>query len=254
MALVNLLWVDKFFWDGRSPSLEDQARQPIEDPTEMNLPIAQAAAKLQGIGIYPPQFEKAFGSSTITPENIQKALAQFERTLISENSKFDQFLKEQYRPTEQEMRGIRLFQTHPVWQVNLRGGNCGDCHGAGALTTLNTFHNNGLETTPSDLGRELITGNLSDRGKMRAPSLRNIALTAPYMHDGRFKTLKDVLDHYNEHIQNGPYLDILIKEASNLGDNQPLGLTEQEKADILVFLDMLTDSTFVTDKRFSDPF
>lgn len=146
--------------------------------------------------------------------------------------------------------------THPV-AGRMRGGNCGDCHG-GFLTTLGNFHNNGLDAQSQDTGLGGVTGRNSDNGKFRAPSLRNIALTAPYMHDGRFTTLEQVLEHYNDHIQLSETLDPLILEASNeqtiAGQPVKLHLTAQEKKDIIAFLHMLTDSTFITDKRFSDPF
>ncbi len=253
MSLVNLLWVKQFFWDGRTSSLEIQALIPLQDPTEMNLSLAEAVARLQGTELYPPLFKKAFGSKKITAENIGKAIAQFERTLISANSRYDKIVRGEVQPTEREQRAINLFMTHPVPEAGLRGANCGDCHGS-HLTTLNTFHDNGLDKNPKDLGKGLFTRKETDKGKMRVPSLRNIALTAPYMHDGRFKTLREVIDHYNEHIQQSPNLDPLIMEASNELDGESLMLSEQEKDDILFFLEMLTDSTFVTDKRFQNPF
>jgi cytochrome c peroxidase len=253
MSLVNLLWVRQFFWDGRSNSLEEQALIPIEDPVELHQPLDRAVAKLQNTSFYPARFKLAFGSDKITPENIAKALAQFQRTLLSTNSKYDQHLRGEYKPTPQELNGINLFFTHPVAEIGLRGANCGDCHGS-HLTTLNTFHNNGLDAEPTDPGREAVTNRPTDRGKFRAPSLRNIALTAPYMHDGRFQTLEEVLDHYNEHIKNSPTLDPLIIEASNEPAGRSLLLTEQEKKDVIAFLRLLTDHEFTQDKRFSDPF
>ncbi|NJL11561.1 MAG: cytochrome-c peroxidase [Microscillaceae bacterium] len=253
MSLVNLLWNNSFFWDGRAKSLETQALVPIQNPREMGLSIQDAALRLQATALYPPLFRKAFGSRQIRPEHILKALAQFERTLISANSRYDQIVRGEVQASERELRAINLFMTHPVPEANLRGGNCGDCHGS-HLTTLHTFHDNGLEAQPQDEGRALVTGQAYDKGKMRAPSLRNIALTAPYMHDGRFKTLREVLDHYNEHIQASPNLDPLIMEATNEPEGQSLALTEEEKEDILLFLHLLTDSTFIQDPRFSNPF
>ena len=256
MSIVNLLWNKRFFWDGRVTSLEEQALIPIQDPVEMHQTLDEAVAKLQNTTQYPEKFKLVFGSEIITPQNIAKALAQFERTLISSNSRYDQYLDKKYKPTISELNGEALFFTHPI-AGNSRGGNCGDCHG-GFLTTLGNFHNNGLDETTSDIGLETVTGKASDRGKFRAPSLRNIALTAPYMHDGRFNTLEEVLDHYNEHIQMSETLDPLIIEASNEetipGEPVKLFLTQQEKKDIVAFLHMLTDSTFITDTRFSNPF
>jgi cytochrome c peroxidase len=256
MSLVNLLWNKRFFWDGRSTTLEEQALIPIQDPVEMHQSLEEAVNKLQKDAVYPLKFKQVFGTETITPQQIAKALAQFQRTLISANSKYDQYLNKQYQPTSLELAGEALFMTHPV-AGRLRGGNCGDCHG-GFLTTLGNFHNNGLDTESADAGLQAVTGRASDKGKFRAPSLRNIAITAPYMHDGRFNTLQEVLDHYNDHIRMSETLDPLILEASNEqvvpGEQIKLHLTQQEKTAIIAFLQMLTDSTFITDARFSNPF
>jgi cytochrome c peroxidase len=256
MSLANLLWAKRFFWDGRATTLEQQALIPIQDPVEMHQTLDQAVAKLQQSLEYPAKFRQVFGTEIITAENIAKALAQFERTLISADSRYDRYLAKKYQPTAQEIRGEALFFTHPI-AGSLRGGNCGDCHG-GFLTTFGNFHNNGLDTNFVDTGLEGTTGKATDQGKFKAPTLRNIALTAPYMHDGRFQTLEQVLDHYNEHVQMSTTLDPLIIEASNetseSGDPVKLFLSEQEKKDIVAFLHLLTDSTFIMDSRFSDPF
>lgn len=261
MALSNLLWQKHFFWDGRVSSLEEQALMPIENPVEMNQTLEKAIEKLNSDERYPALFEKAFGTSIITAETIGKAIAQFERTLVSADSKYDRYLKGSYKPTDLELQGMELFQTHPI-PGEVRGGNCGDCHLgvllAGDIVGLQGFHNNGLDSD-DDLKQGLmeVTGNLYDKGKFKAPSLRNIALTAPYMHDGRFATLDEVLNHYDEHIQMSETLDPLILEASNQplfpGDPIKLYLTTDEKQAILAFLEMLTDHTFINDRRFSNP-
>lgn len=263
MSLSNLLWVKRFFWDGRAETLEEQALDPITNPVEMDESLSNAIAELQATDRYPELFERAFGNETITAENLAKALSQFERTLISSNSKYDQYLRGEYEPTDLELQGIELFFTHPVPEIGLRGGNCGDCHVgplvAGEITEFQGFHNNGLDTD-EDLkeGLQRVTGNAFDRGKFRAPSLRNIALTAPYMHDGRFQTLEEVIEHYDAHVQRSQTLDPLIIEASNEvrtpGDPVLLHLTSEEKEAILAFLHMLTDETFIRDERFSNPF
>ncbi len=263
MSLTNLLWNQKFFWNGRSTSLEEQALIPIEDPIEMHQSLDAAVAKLQNTPEYPEMFKKAFGDEIITAENIGKAIAQFERTLISSNSKYDQFLKGEYTPTALEQRGIDLFFTHPIAQAGLRGGNCGDCHTnvltSGDLNGFNGFHNNGLDedATLRD-GLKTVTGKDADKGKFKAPTLRNIALTAPYMHDGRFNTLEEVLEHYDQHIRTSNTLDPLIIEASNEirspGDPVKLFLTPDEKEAIIAFMNMLTDEEFITNPKFSDPF
>lgn len=263
MALSNLHWQTKFFWNGRTPTLEEQAIIPIEDPLEMNLSIQEAIARLQSDPAYPALFESAFGSKEITPDNIGKALAQFERTLISANSKFDKWIRNEVKLTAEEALGLELFFTHPEPSIQLRGGNCGDCH-LGFLTSgdpngFTGFHNNGLDTDAKlKNGLMDVTDNSFDKGKFKAPSLRNIALTAPYMHDGRFNTLEEVLDHYNEHIQNSETLDVLILEASNeLNSNHEgvkLFLSETEKKAIISFLKTLTDHEFVSNPKHSNPF
>ncbi len=248
MSLVNLLWQKKFFWDGRSDNLEEQSLHPLENPLEMNLSKENLVKKLKNIPEYVILFKNIFpknkNNENLTIQNIQKALAQFERTLISANSKYDHIIQGKITPTTSEKRAIQLFFTHPIASVGIRGGNCGDCHGS-HLTQLNTFHNNGLDVNYKDLGVGFWTKNEMDKGKMKAPSLRNIALTAPYMHDGRFKNLDEVLDHYNEHIKQSPALDALIIEATNEIDANSLKLTPKEKKDIILFLNMLTDSSFV---------
>ncbi|MBB6611075.1 cytochrome-c peroxidase [Pontibacter sp. Tf4] len=254
MSLANMLWFTAFNWDGSAKSLEEQARGPIENPVEMHETMANAVSELQRTPIYPPLFYKAFGDSTITEENVLKALAQFQRTLISADSRYDRYLQSKEVFTPDEAEGMRLFMTHPEPSQGIRGGNCGDCHG-GTLISLKGFHNNGLDYTFKDNGLGGVTGRETDNGKFKAPSLRNIALTAPYMHDGRFKSLEEVLDHYNEHvIYNSPNIDPLITEASNVQNGRSLKLTADEKQKIIRFLHTLTDSTFIQDPKFANPF
>lgn len=254
MSLANMLWFSQFNWDGSAQTLEEQARGPIENPLELHEDLGNAVAELKANKLYPPMFRKAFGDSTITEDRILKALAQFQRTLISANSRYDRYMLNQGTLTKDELEGMQLFMTHPIPAENLRGGNCGDCHG-GTLFSLRTFHNNGLDETLTDNGLGDVTGQERDKGKFKAPSLRNIALTAPYMHDGRFATLEEVLDHYNDHLKySSPNLDPLIIEATNKQDGKTLMLTEDEKRKIIAFLHTLTDSTFIQDKRFANPF
>jgi cytochrome c peroxidase len=264
MSLHNLLWVSHLNWDGSASSLEAQAIMPLTNSLEMGLTsVDEAVKRLQDTEDYPQQFYRAFGKDSITSENLLKALAQFQRTLISDDSKLDRYWRGEYQPTELEVRGMDLFYTHPEPSQGIRGGNCGDCHlgpfTGGAIDGFNGFHNNGLETDAGlPAGLSAHSGNDFDRGKFRAPSLRNIALTAPYMHDGRFQTLEEVLEHYDEHIQMSQTLDPLIRQASNepiiQGEPVKLHLKEDEKEAILAFLRMLTDSTFIQDERFSNPF
>lgn len=251
MSLANLLWQKKFFWDGRASSLEQQALMPIQHPDEMNQTLAQTVSKLQSSVVYSSLFKNAFGSEVITAENIAKAIAQFERTLISSNSKFDQFLRGEIQLSASEERGRQLFFTHPIAESGLRGGNCGDCHG-GNLVGNGSFHNNGLDSIFSDLGVENQSKSIYDRGVFKAPSLRNIGFTAPYMHDGRFTTLEEVLNHYNGHLKQSQTLDPLMFVSNELGA-KTLKLTENEKKDIIQFLNTLNDTIFVTNPKFSKP-
>ncbi len=264
MMLANLLWSSRFHWDGEFGSLEEQALAPISNPNEMNLPIEQALSKLQKSGFYAEKFAKAFGDSAITADRLAKALAQFTRSLVSSSSKYDLFLQRKAQLTPSEDTGRLLFLTHPIALMGLRGANCGDCH-FGALLQgdpfeFRGFHNNGLDSDKDlKLGLSATTKNPKDKGKFKAPSLRNIALTAPYMHDGRFKTLEEVLEHYDQHIVKSHTLSELIIEASNNVGADPsqgikLGLTDEEKKHLLAFLHTLTDEKFIKDKRFFNPF
>lgn len=259
-SLANLMWFNRMFWNGREASIEDAALNAIENPREMDARIPDVLQKLTEAG-YDGDFQRAFGSG-VNEDGMRKALSQFMRTLITAESKYDQYLRGELSLNEQELRGEQLFFTHPDPVAGIRGGNCGDCHTNfltnGFRTNFDGFHNNGLDSDGSlREGLAAITGNEQDMGKFRTPTLRNIALTPPYMHDGRFNTLEEVLDHYNEHIQPSSTLDVLIQEASNdaaLQGTGRLGLTKQEKEDIIAFLNTLTDETFTTDSRFSDPF
>lgn len=263
MSLSNLHWSNKLFWDGRANSLEEQSLQPIQETFEMNLPIEEAIIRLQQDVHYPELFESAFGDAQISAIMIGKAIAQFERTLISSNSKFDSWIKNEVELSPEEKLGMELFFTHPDPAIQLRGGNCSDCH-LGFLTSGDPqgflgFHNNGLDSDENlEPGLFTVTQNPFDKGKFKAPGLRNIAVTAPYMHDGRFESLEEVLDHYNEHIKKSETLDVLILEASNevIDQSAPveLKLSESEKKAIITFLHTLTDQKFITNEKFSDPF
>lgn len=253
-SLYNVGLFKKLFWDGRAASLEEQSLHPIQDSKEMDLTLDQATAKIKAIPKYPALFGKAFGTTEISIVRIAKSLAQFERSLISADSKYDRFIKGLYSPSAEEQLGMQLFFTHPnpfAPPPGLRGGNCGDCHLPGTLignqNELDGFHNTGLsENFPvgSDFGLESITGKQIDRGRFKTPALRNIALTAPYMHDGRFQTLEEVIDHYNrENLFESPNVDALITSGTNQKNGTSLALTENEKKAILAFLHMLTDSS-----------
>jgi cytochrome c peroxidase len=206
-------------------------------------------------------FEAAYGK--ISPSTITRALASFERTLISCNSRYDQFLRGEITLDSQEELGRKLFMAHPDVKVSKRGANCIDCHSqfltGGSGARYDGFSNNGLDDEAHlQTGLQAFTGNPAHRGMFKVPSLRNIALTAPYMHDGRFNTLEEVLDHYDSGIKNSSTLSPLIVEADNkgvaAGGQISLHLTAGEKTAIIAFLNTLTDRDFVTAERFSDPF
>ncbi len=253
MSLANLLWVRRFFWDGRAAGLEKQAETPLTGAHEMGQSLEMSAVKLRGKGIYASRFRNAFGSDSINGEKITMALAQFERTLVSANSRYDQYLRGQYQPTPSEMNGIALFYTDPNPAKQVRGAACDHCHG-GPKTYNELFHNNGLDSLSADAGIEQLTGQPTDRGRFRVVTLRNVSLTAPYMHDGRFNTLEEVVSHYNEHIRQSPALSSFLQNRSNTAGSRNLDLTNAEKKDLIAFMHMLTDSTFIRDKRFSNPF
>lgn len=246
MPIFNLAWNwgGKFFWDGRAQGLEGQAFGPVVNPVEMHNTWPNAVAAVQADASYPSMFLAAFGTSTVDSTLVVKALAQFERTLISANSKFDKYLMSQVALTPQELNGFNLFMSET-------GADCFHCHGSAAnpLWTDNLFHDNGLDAVYTDLGLGNVTGNPNDNGKFRTPSLRNLAFTAPYMHDGRFATLDEVIDHYSEGLQNSPNIDPLMKSASQGG----VQLTPSEKADLKAFLLTLTDTDFITNPDFQAP-
>lgn len=218
----------------------------------MGQSLSTSAKKLSDVTEYPVLFKAVYGDETINGNRIVKAIAQFERTLISANSRYDQYLRKAYQPTTDELKGIELFERSPQPDKGIRGANCGQCHG-GVKTYNELFHNNGLDSVPIDNGIQDITGLASDKARFKVPTLRNIALTAPYMHDGRFKTLAEVVDHYSDHIKESASLSTFIRGESNEVGGKTLKLLPQEKKQIIAFLNMLTDSTFINDPRFSDP-
>ena len=245
MPLFNLAWNynDRFFWDGRTLSLEHQALEPVTDPIEMHNTWEVVVDRLSQHPEYPQLFNNAFGEGSITKEKTTKAIAQFERTLISANSKFDRFLLGEATLTPEEQNGFDVF-------MDESRGDCFHCHGNpnNPLWTNNAFHNNGLDATFTDLGLGEVTGDPGDNGKFRSPSLRNLAYTAPYMHDGRFATLDEVINHYSEGLQNSPTIDPLMKKVNQGG----VQLTDQDKADLKTFLLSLSDPSFINNPDFQN--
>ncbi len=242
-ALVNIAWLPTAFWDGRAASLEDQAREPVHNPIEMDLSWEEAVTRLEDHDEYPALFRAAFGPGPITEDNVVKAIAQFERTLISGNSKYDRVERGEESYTESERRGKEtLFLTER--------GDCFHCHG-NVLFTTSLFHDIGLDLQPVDGGRGGVTGVSIDDGKFKTPTLRNIEFTGPYMHDGRYKTLEEAVRHYEEDIQRSPNLDPLMLTRLERPDS--MVLTDQDVADIVAFLKTLSDPSFLTNPEFSDP-
>ncbi len=256
LPLVNLVFNSEgYFWNGiiyeENPNaarrtLENVVLMGIMAPHEMNSTAERAVAAIKTDARYPKMFERAFGTPEITIERIEKAIAQFVRVLISGNSRFDAYLRGETQLSAQELRGYVLFSTE-------EGADCYHCHGGGGapLFTTNLFYNNGLDAEFDDTrDRYSVTGNPKDIGAYRAPTLRNIMVSAPYMHDGRFKTLDEVLEFYNSGLVNSPYIHPLMHKVSEGGAS----LTPSQIADLKAFLQTLTDEEFLSKEEFSNPF
>ena len=237
MTLHNLAWKNHFFWDGRATSLRQQVLMPVQEHDEMDESLDRVAKKLTSDLTYPPAFAKAFGTPGITAEKIALSLEQFLLTLTSYRSKFDLAMAGFTRLSPEEQRGLELFMTEFEPRMGQRGADCFHCHGA-PLFTDHQFHNNGLDSSPKDPGRQKVTGKESDWGKFATPTLRNIALTAPYMHDGRFKTLEEVIDHYSEGVRQSPNLDPNLAKHPREG----IRLSPKDKKALVSFLRTLTDT------------
>lgn len=252
MAVMNLAWHQNgLFWDGRAPKVRDQALKPIQDPLEMNETLPNVVAKLSADKKYTDQFIRAFGDAAVTPERIGLAIEQFELTMVSNQSKYDQYLSGAATLTESEERGRMLFFTEFDPFGSSKGGECFHCH-AGHNFTNDEFMNNGLDTDASmtDEGRKKVTNDPADRGRFKVPSLRNIALTPPYMHDGRFATLEEVIDHYDHGVKNSSTVEFILQYNLQPGGLQ---MSAQAKADLIAFLKTLSDPNFVTNTAFAKP-
>lgn len=257
LANANFYTGEHMFWDKRAEDIEDQSTMPITDPVEMGFDdsvggMDSLIRKLSGLEYYPILFKEAFGTETITENNIKMALAQFIRSMVSIGSKFDEGYAQAYDPTlpgnginqpfanftQQENMGKQLFFTPPPQG----GAGCVGCHNAPTFALAANSRNNGLDANETVI--------------FKAPSLKNIAVTGPYMHDGRFATLEEVIEHYNSGIQMGPTLDNRLRTAGPNGQQQPLrlNLTQAEKNALLAFLNTLTDESLLNEAKFSDPF
>jgi cytochrome c peroxidase len=221
-------------WDGGINHIEIMSLAPLTDPNEMNMDMAELLQKLASIPEYPDLFNKAFGSTEITDQRLFYALTQFMVMLVSSESKYDKFIKGEVQLSSSEMSGLELFNQH-----------CVACHSSPLLTDY-SFRNNGLALNPDDIGRERITLNSADRGKFKVPSLRNVALTFPYMHDGRLATLDEVLDHYRFGIVESETLDPLLANG--------IQLSSTEKVQLIEFLNTLSDHEYRTNELFKNPF
>ncbi|MDD5570407.1 MAG: cytochrome c peroxidase [Bacteroidales bacterium] len=252
LPFINLVFNSSgYLWNGgiymQNPilnkrNLEDLTWMAITAPHEMLSDTNIAKEMLQNIPMYPSLFKKAFGSEIITIKNAGKAIAQFLRTMISANSKFDRFLRGEENLTPSEMNGYVVFNTEK--------GDCFHCHGT-ILFTTNLFYNNAKDTVYTDArDRYHVTFDTKDIGAYKATTLRNIELTGPYMHDGRFTSLQQVIDFYSEGLVWSPYVHPLMKKVNDGGAQ----LTTQEKQDLIFFLKTLTDNTFINNPEFSNPF
>ena len=225
--IYNLAWSSTFFWDGRSSTLEEQALGPISAEGEMNLPLDQVVPRLQQVGFYKSEFIKVYGEEGITLNNVARAIASFERSIISDNAPYDQYIAGNTNAmSPSAIRGLALFSGK---------GNCADCHD-GANFTDDSFHNIGISPVTTDMGRAAIDPSSNLKGAFKTPGLRNVTLTSPYMHDGSEATLEAVIRYYNEGGKHKEHLSKLIK---------PLRLSESEIADLIAFMGALTDPVIV---------
>ncbi len=236
-ALFNLNWHEGFMHDGGVNNIEVQPINPVENPVEMDLPFPEAMNRLRSSSKYIRLFQEAYGDNTISDARMLKAMGQFMALMYSYNSRFDQYKRGENGVSlnEQELRGYNLFKQ-----------KCDACHKEPLFSDF-SYRNNGLKPSPTiqDSGRYRITQDIHDVYKFKVPSLRNIAITGPYMHDGRYQTLEQCLDHYTDKIENFSNLDPLLVSG--------ISLTAQEKKDIIAFLRTLTDYQFINDPRFSEP-
>lgn len=247
MAIVNLRFSRSFFWDLRANGLENQVIMPIENALEMGMDTTLLVTRVLSTSYYPPLFEKAFGTRVVTVQRIRYALAQFLRAMVSYRSKYDEGMSNGFATfTQEEIDGKDFYFSGQF--------ACNHCH-----STQNFYErdprNNGLESIATDSGFALITGDPADIGKFRVPTLRNIALTAPYMHDGRFRTLEQVLEHYNSGVQPSPTLDDRLTTTLTIGGPPvQMNMTAYQQQALIAFLNTLTDESFINDPKFSDPF
>ena len=246
MSLANMLWERRFFWDNRTNGLTNQILEPIQDRNEMGMHLDSLEVKIQELPYYQSLFQAAFGDSLVTSDRISDAIAQFCLSMISSKSKYDiGFYNDFANFSESEKRGKDLFFNGDT--------RCNQCHMT-ALFYNTTAVNSGLDLD-EDKGLFNATGNPEHIGLFQVPSLRNIEVTAPYMHDARFQTLDEVLEFYDHGVQTAPNLDDRITVNFQTGGTPiELNLSPQDKQDLIAFMKTLTDIEFLTDQKFSNPF
>jgi cytochrome c peroxidase len=239
------------FWDGRVATAKDLISRPITNHVEMGITdMSVLTIKLSALSYYPPLFKSAFGDETVTSERISTAVAAFISSIKSNHSRFDEYKNGNGTLTAQELQGMALFTSKY---------NCAKCHnvdhtiGNNYTAIGNNFVDIGLEDNYKDKGRGIITGNTTDKGKFKIPDLKNVALTAPYMHDGRYKTLDEVLEHYSSGILYSQNLDTLL-QTDNRKAARKMNIGADDKKALIAFLNALTDNTVTTDPKFSNPF
>lgn len=247
MPIFNMFYHNAgFFWDGRAELLRHQSLLPIEDELEMDETLENVVNKLKNSEIYPQLFFDAFGTTEINEERISLALEQYMLTLVSGNSKYDRVQLGLEEFTDSEQRGFNIFFAEKDPVPIIKGGDCFHCHG-GPNFSNNEYMNNGLDETFTDLGLGAVTGNSFDNGKFKVPSLRNIEVTGPYMHDGRFNTLEEVVNHYNSGVVDSPTLDPNMHSGL-----EGLNLNEQDITDLVNFLKTLTDEEFLNNPEYKE--
>lgn len=250
MPLFNLAWYPSFFWDGRATSLENQVFEPVRNHSEMNLEWKEAEKRVRSSPFYRKKFRTVFTKQKIDSTLISMVIAQFERTLLSYNSKFDRVIRGQDVLTKEEYEGFILMNDQTK-------GDCLHCHttDANPLGTTLKFSNNGLDKADDithylDKGLGGFSKKESDIGVFKIPSVRNLGFTSPYMHDGRFETLEEVLEFYSSGVHNSINVDSKMEFAYKGGN----GLSKEEQKKIIAFLNTMNDSVFIEQKIHSNPF
>lgn len=234
-SIANMAFMKEFFWDGGVTHLDFVPINAIESDVEMDESLENVVKKLNAIEAYRTKFKTAFGTEEATAPYLLHALSQFTAMMISADSKYDKYLQGQEELTANESRGLALFEQ-----------KCSSCH-AGVLFTDQSYRNNGISSDFGDKGRGLITEDEADEGKFKVPSLRNASITAPYMHNAKFSTLEEVLEHYANGMADSPTLDTSFKNREVVVG---IPMTKEEQGDIIEFIHTLTDYTFISDERF----